>query len=590
MLSKKMTFSLMSLITLLAFAFAVTPAMADPVADHPSGLAHAALTTGHAHFDTTLSYDEAENVDGRQVDVTIEFGKVVSLASVQAVTITVIVVEDNFESTTYAVVNNQNGDLTGVTATRSTEFGPVMQKDIDPSTAGDQFDGVTFMFTIPAAQLPRAGLGGVDAEAASANKIYVSIPSGIPSLDPADADTSGHQTLAVDLRTVAADQDRETPAVVSIQRLRPGSQTVVAAFQEAAVTGPFTVRIVLSEEPHDPAKFAGKINVTNAIKSGYVIGTPFAWHGGRGAVTDADPLGPPNEGETIRPHPIEGRYNHDGVITGTLGDTGEAYDPLAGVPEGFDEAHVPLPTGPTGLYWECRITISPHRRADHVIIKIDEFHDGDVPRYYYYPHQVDKKPNGREQLRLPVAIPAFNLEDGYKVVLPHSEGAQITYASTAGHYILAYDKGGSHIRTFHEKDEENVATKQTPAQLLYNVRATTNLPNLETFLANSGIVHLVTYESKYKAGDAYISEVMWGTDASQEPVNASNWIEIRNGTTAAIGIGENMWALWFYEAHETPAAAYPANSAYEGPTGQAGVIIDMIGTKDAKGLTWSIAG
>ena len=83
---------------------------------------------------------------------------------------------------------------------------------------------------------------------------------------------------------------------------------------------------------------------------------------------------------------------------------------------------------------------------------------------------------------------------------------------------------------------------------------------------------------------------MWGTDASQAIVSSSNWIEIRNGTSAAIGIGENIWALWFYEAHETPATAYPANSAYEGPTGQAGVIIDVIGTKDAKGLTWSVAG
>ena len=110
----------------------------------------------------------------------------------------------------------------------------------------------------------------------------MSIPAGIPSLDPADADTSAHQTLAIDLRTVAATQDRETPAVVSIQRLRPGSQTVVAAFQEAAVTGPFTVRVVLSETPDAPADFAGKINVTNGIKSGYVIGTPFARHGGRG--------------------------------------------------------------------------------------------------------------------------------------------------------------------------------------------------------------------------------------------------------------------------------------------------------------------
>ena len=84
---------------------------------------------------------------------------------------------------------------------------------------------------------------------------------------------------------------------------------------------------------------------------------------------------------------------------------------------------------------------------------------------------------------------------------------------------------------------------------------------------------------------------MWGTDASQEPVNASNWIEIRNGTTVRLLVLViNIWALWFYEAHETPATAYPADSAYEGPTGQAGVIIDMIGTKDAKGLTWSIAG
>ena len=28
-------------------------------------------------------------------------------------------------------------------------FGPVVQKDIDPSTAGGQYDGQTFTFTIP---------------------------------------------------------------------------------------------------------------------------------------------------------------------------------------------------------------------------------------------------------------------------------------------------------------------------------------------------------------------------------------------------------------------------------------------------------
>ena len=84
MLSKKMTFSLMSLITIIALAFSISPAMADLAKDHPTGLAHGALAKGHAHFSTTLSYDEAENVDGRQVDVTIEFGKVVSETAVQA--------------------------------------------------------------------------------------------------------------------------------------------------------------------------------------------------------------------------------------------------------------------------------------------------------------------------------------------------------------------------------------------------------------------------------------------------------------------------------------------------------------------------
>ena len=607
MLSKKMTVSLMSLITILALAFMVSPAIADPKADHPIGLQHGDLVKDHAHFSTELSYNEAQNVDGRMVKVMIKFGKEVSLAAVQSETITVIIRNDDFTSTTYTLMGDEASDGAGVaipvttpaTTTPIANFGPVMQKDIDPSTMGVQSDGQTFEFTIPSSVLLRKGFddtGGVAADQmVAADKIYVSIKAGIASLDPADAETSVHQTMSVDLRTVAATQDRDTPAVVSIQRLRPGSQTVVAAFQEAAVTAPFTVRIVLSETPHEPAKFAAKIKVENGEKSGFVVGTPFAWHGERTAA-DATPPNVPIQGSTIRPHPIEGRYNHNGVITTAFGDgvapdTDAPYAPLAGVPEGLDEVHVPLPTGPTGLYWECRIMISPHRRAETVTVKIEEFHDGDTPRNYYYPHQVDKKPNGREQLHLPVKLEQFNLSDGLKVVLPHSEGAKITYAnSTAGHYILTYDKAGSHIRHFHEKDEENVATKQTPAQLLYNVRATTNLPNLETFFANSGIVHLVSYESKYKLGDAYISEVMWGTDASQDPVNKSNWIEIRNGTTGAIEIKENMWALWFYEAHETPPTTYGADSAYEGPTGQAGVIIDVIGTKDAKDLTWSIAG
>ena len=65
---------------------------------------------------------------------------------------------------------------------------------------------------------------------------------------------------------------------------------------------------------------------------------------------------------------------------------------------------------------------------------------------------------------------------------------------------------------------------------------------------------LVAYDGT-AAGAAYISEIMWGTDASQDDATKSQWIEIANATSAAIGIGENKWALWFYQANETPRAS-----------------------------------
>ena len=75
---------------------------------------------------------------------------------------------------------------------------------------------------------------------------------------------------------------------------------------------------------------------------------------------------------------------------------------------------------------------------------------------------------------------------------------------------------------------ENVNHKQTPAQLLFNVREAATLPNLETFLANNGTIDLVAYAAKPAdaapaANQVYISEVMWGSDASQNscPITAN---------------------------------------------------------------------
>ena len=225
-----------------------------------------------------------------------------------------------------------------------------------------------------------------------------------------------------------ADPDR--PNVVSIQRLRPSSQTVVSAFEEAVVTGPFNIRIVFTEKPHD-FKLA-HINVEGGTASHLVVGQPFARQGGTHA------------NQTIRPHPIEGRYAHSGD---------PAYG-LAHIPPGLDRVTVPLPTGDDAMYHQYRVTITPHRYVDRVKISINMFHDNDSPYHnYYQPIDVDQKPDGREQLSLKVNVPKFDLQAGYPVYLPHREGAKIPYLnSTPGHYILTRNKAGSGIKYAAEKE------------------------------------------------------------------------------------------------------------------------------------------
>ena len=533
MLSKKMAFSLMSLITIFALAFAVPSAMAED------------------DFDATFSV--ADTTYATAIEVTLAFGEEVNFTDANRLTVAV-------------QIENMNGvrrDLsTDLVATDFTD------KDINLAVTGDQADRKTFKFTIDANETTEDD-----------RKVHLHIPAGVARLVPEEEKTSKEGSLTFDLiGPIPVNADR--PNVVSIQRLRPGSQTVVSAFEEAEVTGAFDVRIVFTELPRkavDGEAFAlDDIEVDGGTASNLVVGVPFTQLGDGAA--------------TSRPHPLEGMYLH------SLGAT---------VPAGVaNMGNVPDPTGDDEMYHQYRVTITPHRRVDMVKISIKEFHDNDVPfPNVYKPFNVANKPNGREQLRLAVATNLAPLGAGFMFYLPHANDAFITYAGTAGHYILTKDKAGSGIDYSEEKDDpdytrvENVAHKQTPAQLLYNVRASGSLPNLETFLANNGTIDLVSYGA-HAAGSAYISEVMWGTDASQDDdATKSQWIEIANGTSAAIAIGEKVWALWFYQANETPRATYVKDD------GTAGVLIDRIGTKTFAGtviapattgttadIYWSIAG
>ena len=105
---------------------------------------------------------------------------------------------------------------------------------------------------------------------------------------------------ATQLRCRQAADTSNLPKVVSIQRLRPGSQTVVSAFQEERIAPePFNVRIVLTEaHTADLSKPGDFVAVENGEPSDVIAGTKFAPHPAPGVT-----------GATVVPHPIEGMYH-----------------------------------------------------------------------------------------------------------------------------------------------------------------------------------------------------------------------------------------------------------------------------------------
>ena len=517
MLSRQMTFSLMRLITLLAFAFVVPSAVAD-------------------FFGVTI--------EGRK-EVTYTYTDGMQPVTVKLIIKTEQPVEDS----------DLNLTLLALTKGGLTASGPTITLDKDFRNKSEKLHRFTLSVT------PESGDNPI-------SKIIITVPALTTPDTTVENGTSEKKEHIVTFTRIELNPD--TPMVVSIQRLRFSSQTVTSAFEEVEVTGPFDVRIVLTEKPYDFK--LGTIKVEGGTASDLVVGIPFARIGG--ALNT-----PPTVAQlvsTIRPHPSEGMYEHS----------------LAGVPAGVVySGTVPLPSGPDKMYYQYRVTITPRRGAAIVKVSIKEFHDNGSPHQnWYIPVDVANKPNGREQLRLTVGTLISTLGAGFPLYLPHANAAQIPYANgTPGHYILTRDKEGSGIDYSEEADSavsqkvENIATKQTPAQLLYNVRASGDLPNLEAFFANSGTIDLVAYDGTVP-GAAYISEVMWGSDASLDIVTKSQWIEIASARHRAIGIGEKKWALWFYQAHETPVNRYVKED------GTVGVLIDRIGTKaSVTGLGWLIA-
>ena len=506
MMSNKWAFSLTILITILALVFAVSSAFAQVKVEFSA--------------EDVSSADGIQLEYGASVQITVKLDKIIDAATLTQIKVVSV---------------NKFGGVIGDTApaavTLVAQAATVVRKE----------GGQEFHLTLPAGATTLVPGTTPLEDATNPVKVLVIAPKDkIVSVDGVhkNAATTKEFLLVRAEPTGNAGADA-VPKVVSITRITPIGATAGGAFVSQKVTGPFDVKIVLTEQPKEFK--AGHIKVDEGTASAPVAGIPFA--------ASTTP---------VLPDPAEGGYTSS--------------DPA------------PAVSGRDSMYHPYLVTITPKQAGKtgdfDVTVRVETFDDMVLPTPNRYTRSsdtmLDGQPDGRERLRVKATPSPTALAAGVRLNLPHGEGATIP---ANGYYLLTRDKDGSGIDWSHEKDEENINHKQTPAQLLYNVRASGDLPNLNNFLSNSGTIDLVAYDGK-AAGSAYISEVMWGTDASQDPATKSQWIEIANGTSAAIGIGENKWALWFYQANEAPPASY---------TG--GTLLDRISTKDpTTGLGWSLAG
>ena len=392
-------------------------------------------------------------------------------------------------------------------------------------------------------------------------KVVIEIAAGIPTTDPTVLATDGTDTKLNESKLVQhtitlskAVDTRDVPKVVSIQRLRPSSQTVVSAFQEERIApAPFNVRIVLTEHPNgiDLADVNNLVEVENGTVSNLVVGTQFTRLG-----VDLSDINSSGNADfpynTIRPYPLEGMYTH------------QNNGPFIGVPQGEDSVTVPFPTSDDKMYRQYRVTITPHTKsADFdVKVRVKSFHDnGAVLRNTYVPVAFADSaflPNGRDILTIPVKGTARNLTAGYRVVLPKD-----IMIPAGGYLVVAKDEGGSEVVVpAGKKNEAPKATERTPAQMLYNVIAASTLPNLATAFLNGVVVDL---ESQH-AG-LVISEVMWGEDVSLNPSSKSQYIELYNPGAAYLTVDDadhtpainEAVTLIFYAPNEF--SAVPAKTA-----------------------------
>ena len=516
MLSKKMAFSLMSLITIFALAFVAPSAMAQfgvslSIADDTG------ITTGETGANNgDVSAADGIQVESSEVVINVKFDKVVNF------------VPGTPDATdgSGASFGRDDIDIVGYSMFGGTV--EIVEIAVDIATP-DAADGQNFMVTIPVQT-------GAVRVIVAIKKDSVELADPRAELDDKGARKAAGKNKAGDIEfhyvhsNAVTGVDELAPSVISIVR----AGNVLRPVTEAT----FDVLITLSEEPRKDGFKKDQIDVSNA--------------------TAADPV-------LIR------KYTDDTVAAN--GDITENQDDNI------------VETGRDNMLYEYVVTITPKfENKDDIVVKVKSFMDQEKPagKAYTPPTTPGAYMESMDMLTVKVGKEVLKAGTaGYEVVL-----AKELFIPSDGYLVVADDAAGSAIiNPGGAKDAPPVT--RSPEGLKYNLNAIA-LPNLETFLANGGVIDVVSPMS------LTISEIMWGSDASLAVDNSkSQWIELHNSGAGANTLDDDAATaadeatrLIFYGYGQAPAATVNADLTMTLPAG----VKDRVGTIDTKGGVWSIAG
>ena len=291
-------------------------------------------------------------------------------------------------------------------------------------------------------------------------------------------------------------------------------------------------------------------------------------------------------------------------------------DPVAlvAIPEvtAEDSGDLMLSTGRDNKLYPYVLTITPtYKNKDDIVVKVKEFEDQVLPssNKYDVPSREADYDEGRYKLTIKVGKEAPPDKDaGIRIAIPEK-----IVVAASGYLVLGKNDGVGDDNHDGRTDstqieyagdptkDPSVTTARAPNLQTYNI-IKAGLPNLETFLANGGVIDVVSPHD-----GLIISEVMWGSDASLgsdatavDPTD-NQWIELYNPGAKYTTVKEDdataaleATYLVFYRPNETPPAKTAAVAATATTAAKAAAlpvgITDRIGTIDDKGGYWSIAG